>query len=1201
MEEIEYKLKTNNSVLVVNAVEKLISNIQSKFKPLEKQKFVLENEDLRFLKEKCSSKETVVSLTACQGLLTLVEIGVLEIARTMSTMITLLPTAQNYSAIISTMGGLLVLDLKSRLIPGQQYSCQFSLKNPQHPFITVLEKNTNAVEDVFAQIHALCTSPDYTISSNSLELFRAVFLWMTCSPQHSDINSSRLWQLLLSLNQNKNQEQLLLECLSWQMTWNQKLLIRAFSAYSAVTDAMIYQQKKEYVIALVPILARISNELIKNGLDPRACYNLIERCFALEAPELKMVAGLAVLLLSENLSISPAVYLHELFNLLALSSFVALSLQWLQFPSCLTANALKVASKIIEVYQMNDACDTKLLIANLQANKIFQALIETDSHLSIVFRVCRNWERIREDPEKIQMWLESIDKVDMNLKLELFPFLFGLVLEKNYDEMFEEVWIKALKMALQLVDDKKELTVQLLPVLLYKIANDFSPKLKLECLRAVPLMAKSKENVPSALAILNKLKIGKAVPASFLIMLFSTLADVQVRCYPYLQELLVDCTMGRPELDFKWEVELAKAIAIKNICETQSASHGRELVPAVSSILNQCNDAAGALACGTALGALAALWRLHVVSPPSTWRALEPKLGRDRRVPVQIGLCNLLNEVPGLRVQSPEYDKFLTETAGRLWSYISDSSHPEVIEAACEALSKYKLDDYRLKDIPEVYRKTVKLPSSYCKTPADAARRPEDVLDYIPCEIWPEVFKYTNQAALEGVRKFASTLMSREIRGYRSGIYQPESRGEPTNLSYLSTSSVVRGIFDYVKRQATNPSFDCSDSTLLEMMRCLTADYPRPLPPGDLCFLHDLYHRGAHMHSQCILLAARQALTAGSAKRFLENYLGAINPEVIEESLIMTLFQLLPDLSRTVAPNTLRQPIEKCLEHAYSKIMTSKAKDVPESQVKELLFIKQLEYIKQTLELEKTHDANRTLLSQIIEKYMPLINCDNVAWSTYVTTCCCLAAPYLERMTSPSSWWEVSAELLRKACCIRAELARQGVSDTPLVWLNEIIDAAVGCVEEHSFVLREIAKAVCTARRDDVTRDWLLQLMARAQVVFTECEDTAGKDFICEVFVLSVIAASGHASLEPGGIEDLVSSSQLRYAALPAALAALVGHWGQCAPQIVEWLRHTRALRDINAKVRRACHRSLLALRHCSYLASANVWVRVLNDKQDFN
>lgn len=37
-----------------------------------------------------------------------------------------------------------------------------------------------------------------------------------------------------------------------------------------------------------------------------------------------------------------------------------------------------------------------------------------------------------------------------------------------------------------------------------------------------------------------------------------------------------------------------------------------------------------------------------------------------------------------------------------------------------------------LKMLPERFRRGLKLPAEMVKTPADAARKPEDVLDYIP-------------------------------------------------------------------------------------------------------------------------------------------------------------------------------------------------------------------------------------------------------------------------------------------------------------------------------------------------------------------------------------------------------------------------------------------------------------------------------------
>ncbi|KOB67111.1 Uncharacterized protein OBRU01_18982, partial [Operophtera brumata] len=570
MDEIEYKLNTNNSVLVVNAIDKLISTIKSKFKPLERQRFVLENEELKLLREKCSAKEAVVSLTACQGLLALVELGVLEIAHTMSTIVTLLPSAHNYSAIISTMAGLLILDLKSRLIPGTTYKCQFSLKSPQHPFITVLERNKGAEEDVLAQMQALCNHPDYTVSSNSLELLRSVFLYLTCNPQRE--GSMRPWRLLLSLPATTQQRSLLIACLSCQRICNRAAIERAFSAYSGVTDAAIYRRDEEYVTALLPVLARISNELLKHGLDPRPCYSLMERGFSVGGAP-RSAAGLVLILLADNLPRAPALYLHDTFHL-SLNSFVAQSLQWLHLPSYLTTAALKSAASILELYQDGTKTDTSLNMPNLKSNKIFNSLLYTDRHLSVTVKLLSVWEMLRNDSNRLQNWLEGLKTIDESVEIELLSFFYGLIMDRNKD--CECINLQVLKIVIDLVEFKKDVAVELLPILLYKIANDTSPV-----------------------------------------------------------ELLIECGAGRPD-DLKWEMDIAKISAVKRICELRASSHGLQLVPIVSSTLNRCSDRPGSTAASIALQCIALLWRSGALAPHSAWRALQPKLERDTRLNVQI-------------------------------------------------------------------------------------------------------------------------------------------------------------------------------------------------------------------------------------------------------------------------------------------------------------------------------------------------------------------------------------------------------------------------------------------------------------------------------------------------------------------------------------------------------------------------------------
>jgi hypothetical protein len=83
----------------------------------------------------------------------------------------------------------------------------------------------------------------------------------------------------------------------------------------------------------------------------------------------------------------------------------------------------------------------------------------------------------------------------------------------------------------------------------------------------------------------------------------------------------------------------------------------------------------------------------------------------------------------------------------------------------------------------------------------------------------------------------------------------------------------------FASYQATTPSYEYSDAVLLAILEVLTWEYPKPLPPLDVCFLHEVFHRGARWASGCLRLAARQAAHSGSARRLVDNYLQALLPD----------------------------------------------------------------------------------------------------------------------------------------------------------------------------------------------------------------------------------------------------------------------------------------------------------------------------------
>ena len=55
-----------------------------------------------------------------------------------------------------------------------------------------------------------------------------------------------------------------------------------------------------------------------------------------------------------------------------------------------------------------------------------------------------------------------------------------------------------------------------------------------------------------------------------------------------------------------------------------------------------------------------------------------------------------------------------------------------MVQAAYEAITQYPLEATNLLMLPAVAMEGLKLSADYCTTPANAARRPEDVLPYVP-------------------------------------------------------------------------------------------------------------------------------------------------------------------------------------------------------------------------------------------------------------------------------------------------------------------------------------------------------------------------------------------------------------------------------------------------------------------------------------
>lgn len=72
--------------------------------------------------------------------------------------------------------------------------------------------------------------------------------------------------------------------------------------------------------------------------------------------------------------------------------------------------------------------------------------------------------------------------------------------------------------------------------------------------------------------------------------------------------------------------------------------------------------------------------------------------------------------------------------------------------------------------------------------------------------------------------------------------------------------------------------------------------------------------------------------------------------------------------------------IEKYLGEAFAAIPKGKITQNPE----ELLFVKQLNMIRACLDCDNIHEANRTLLSQLVEGYFSVMDDDHVVSEVFI-------------------------------------------------------------------------------------------------------------------------------------------------------------------------------------------------------------------------
>lgn len=487
-------------------------------------------------------------------------------------------------------------------------------------------------------------------------------------------------------------------------------------------------------------------------------------------------------------------------------------------------------------------------------------------------------------------------------------------------------------------------------------------------------------------------------------------------------------------------------------------------------------------------------------------------------------LCDLVS-VAATQKSSNCGNETLNQMLTWLWNLVGTNKHTSVAENALLALSKFRLELMALKMVPESCRKGINLPAEMAKTPVDAARRPEDVLNYIPGECWIQIMEHVNTVkASEAVGNWIKA----EVATFHSYVYQVD-RQEPTSYNHLQQASVVRGVTSSLKhlwRTRAEQDTHCINLCLTALAQTSI----KPLPSLSWAFLGDPSDLdNTQLAHNVVRLSAKQAQISLSARKITESYIAKSENDCDKMEF---LYSILTPLCRGIPPNILRTFLEKTLHYALKQ------------DKKQLSLL--LNSIKLTLREEKIHESNRTVLQQQVKSLWDIMEPQDELLTGYFECASELTVSLIESMTSTSLMWEETSPQLQKAFRFRTFMALLPNTSSPLNWMNEIIEVATTNVAQQTLVLNLLSEVMNKVSGHATVWSWLQEFMG--QIHQTAVNSKNGLDFLVTIFVLCVNIVSGYASFAAG-------SEDLRLLSFPQAITSLVAEHGD-ANTVLEWLIH---------------------------------------------
>jgi len=1028
-----------------------------------------------------------------------------------------------------------------------------------------------------------------------LNMLRPVLLYLFCDPNYhlhfAPMRATLLDNLLVMSIKDVKVMQFLVEMVDLMKLDNKNSIQEIAHYINKVLDWNISHRKHDAVSKMVLIMHSVALHQVKYGFSASRTFTKMSDLLDLsENDDDKAVVinpNVYMVMLQKILAIAPHVEHQRIVNLatrllghvshVTAGMIIVTCLQSLPFPTHLPGDGAQVKAELVRLFYKTSATDN-------EAIESFKNIETSDSFVREAQETVKLISVISKSPEACEKWLNSLIDVPHSQLASLYSLLSSI--------FFTSPSTAATKLSLQLlleaVKADSSLSTPLLSLILHKLASDTKdPESKLALLHALPLMAADRNCISLILKLVSSLSSKPSLAPLRLNILYK-LWKVEARAYPFLQKAIQEPVPQSCALEF----QTAQAVVIRDILRTHASQLGSDLLPVLSNILNQCSSPEGATACCIAIEGIKILCKHSVIDMKTTIKVLSPKCSKDRRPSVLSAYIKLLGLAATFKLSGSEYHSFLSENVKWLWQTASSCNHVNVVRAAYESLGQYPLEMTQLKMLPSQARLGLKLPSKYCATPCEAARKPEDVLPYVPSECWGQLLsKYADSELL------IRNLIKSEVANLPRAVYSlsqsmQNSGAEPVNFCHLPEHSVLRGIVQWCQDCALarrdlplHPSQLSDQNKSLKLgLSLLAADYDRPLPPLDWGFLEPFFVDG-ELRSSVISLLCQHASSSRTAKMIVERQLRGEQSKEGVMCYIEQLYLLVASISQqTIAP-WLTKSLQTGLHAAVQGESTEE-------------FVLMLQCVRAALQSDKAGEVGQLMLAQAIETIHDDVPTDNNGvYEEYLSTASLLPVSAIERLSSPSVWWEVTPAKVFKAAGLRSSLALTDATDTPLTWLNEIIDVVSKQSGDHSYLLRQITKILFKYRREDtrhLVKTWMLELMGQiASLMRTGGEVTTSVMFLMDVFTLTIILLTETESLVPVR-EDICMSRGLRLRMLPVSVSRVCQNHTNMSGQLADWTSQLYKNKNVTSPLKESLGASIKVFKDSGNWKEATMWGKLV-------